>query len=219
MREPKRFADGGGSEELRELLAAAEHDVLEDRRVGRVQAALLLSVAASGSIGGATSATSAKAGATALGINGSKWLLLSALLIAAGTGAGLLLTMRSTTAPSSAASAKGAAPAEPAATSTSNASDPPPEVAAPVTSVSSSRAAPLAPPPRVTNQPVASAPASSAAPSPREGLLLLQARHALGTDPARTLELVRQHEREFPNSQLAPERATLRAEAESRSRQ
>jgi hypothetical protein len=61
-------------------------------------------------------------------------------------------------------------------------------------------------------------PASGGAepPSPREGLLLLQAREALEEDPARALELVKAHERQFPHSQLAPERATLRQEALAR---
>jgi len=48
-------------------------------------------------------------------------------------------------------------------------------------------------------------------PSPREGLLLLQARQALDSDPAKALALIRQHERDFPNSQLAPERKKLLA--------
>lgn len=52
--------------------------------------------------------------------------------------------------------------------------------------------------------------------SPREGLMLLQARQTLENDPQRALELVRQHEREFPNSQLEPERALLRKQATDR---
>jgi hypothetical protein len=55
-----------------------------------------------------------------------------------------------------------------------------------------------------------------AAPSAREGLLLLQARQALDTDPARALSLVRQHEREFPQSQLAGDRARIAALAARR---
>jgi hypothetical protein len=46
-----------------------------------------------------------------------------------------------------------------------------------------------------------------------EGMLLLEARKALETDPARALALVREHEKRFPHSQLAPERARIGAEA------
>jgi len=52
-------------------------------------------------------------------------------------------------------------------------------------------------------------------PLPREGTLLLEARRALPRDPTRALELVRQHAREFPTSQLAPERERIAAEARS----
>jgi hypothetical protein len=69
-----------------------------------------------------------------------------------------------------------------------------------------------------------SAPSSpSASPTPpvtaipeAEGTLLLQAREALETDPARALALVREHEKRFPQSQLAPERARIAAEAANR---
>jgi hypothetical protein len=47
--------------------------------------------------------------------------------------------------------------------------------------------------------------------------LLLEARRMVDTDPARALALVQVHEREFPNSQLARERARLAAEARRRS--
>lgn len=62
------------------------------------------------------------------------------------------------------------------------------------------------------------APVSSgrAAPSAREGALLLQARRALDADPARALALVTIHEAEFPDSQLSPERTRIAAEARRR---
>jgi hypothetical protein len=41
----------------------------------------------------------------------------------------------------------------------------------------------------------------------------------LDTDPARAIALVHAHEREFPQSQLAPERARILAEATDRSNQ
>jgi hypothetical protein len=46
--------------------------------------------------------------------------------------------------------------------------------------------------------------------------LLLEARRALDTDPARSLALVRQHQLEFPESQLAPEAARIASEANRR---
>jgi hypothetical protein len=46
--------------------------------------------------------------------------------------------------------------------------------------------------------------------------MLLQARQTLENDPQRALDLVRQHEREFPNSQLEPERVLLRKHATDR---
>jgi hypothetical protein len=73
---------------------------------------------------------------------------------------------------------------------------------------SSAADAPVAP--RAPRRPPASAP------TPREGALLLEARHALDSDPALTLALVRRHATEFPNSQLAPERARLGSEAAKR---
>jgi hypothetical protein len=50
----------------------------------------------------------------------------------------------------------------------------------------------------------------------REGLLLLEARKALDKDPARALALVKAHRGDFPNSQLAPERNRIEAEAHRR---
>ena len=43
--------------------------------------------------------------------------------------------------------------------------------------------------------------------------MLLQARQALERDPQRALDLVREHDREFPSSQLQPERDLLRKQA------
>jgi hypothetical protein len=88
-------------------------------------------------------------------------------------------------------------------------------IAAPIESVAPS-------PPVETVQPTVSAPPppihrapapTVTATSPREGLLLLQARQALANDPQRALDLVEQHEREFPKSQLTPERSKLREDA------
>jgi hypothetical protein len=59
-------------------------------------------------------------------------------------------------------------------------------------------------------------PASPQAPLAREGALLLEARRSLDTDPAHSLDLVRQHAAEFPASQLNPERERIASEAQKR---
>jgi hypothetical protein len=83
-------------------------------------------------------------------------------------------------------------------------------------------AAPSAPPAGAPLRTAESATAKASAgqpnvPSPREGTLLLQARRMLDTDPVQALVLVQVHEKEFPRSQLALERARIAAEARRRS--
>ncbi len=75
--------------------------------------------------------------------------------------------------------------------------------------------------PRVETRTVATAAIASTAvpaalPTPREGALLLEARRALDSNPGLAGSLVKQHEREFPASQLAPERSRIAAEAARR---
>ena len=82
-------------------------------------------------------------------------------------------------------------------------------------------AAPLSTPPPVATahpraQKAASGLAPSASPGAREGALLLEARRVLDSNPARAIALVHAHEKEFPQSQLAPERARILAEAANR---
>jgi hypothetical protein len=47
-------------------------------------------------------------------------------------------------------------------------------------------------------------------------MLLLEAMQTLDTDPARTLALIREHQRRFPGSQLEQERASIAAQARAR---
>lgn len=61
-----------------------------------------------------------------------------------------------------------------------------------------------------------SSPSSGGASAVREGALLLRARRVLDTHPALALELVQQHAREFPDSQLAPERQQLMTAARAK---
>ena len=73
------------------------------------------------------------------------------------------------------------------------------------------------PPPKAPTAPPPSASAlTPGAPTVREGALLLEARRALDSDPARALSLVHEHEQEFPTSQLAPERFRIEREATKR---
>jgi hypothetical protein len=57
------------------------------------------------------------------------------------------------------------------------------------------------------------APPTSADQAPTEGALLLQARRAMASDPARALALTDEHARRFPSGDLGPEREVLAIEA------
>jgi hypothetical protein len=188
--------------------------VLDDRAVERVRAGLaatgLGSPATTGT--GAPGDAAASGGATkGLGSALVKLGLLSALVAGA-----LALAVRSGT-PTPAAAPSPSASTPVPSTEAPAASSPPAPLPEP--SVEPSPTAPAQRSARAAPRPAPSASlpaASAAAPSPREGLLLLRARQVLEADPARALELLAQHEREFPKSQLAPERATLRRQAEGR---
>jgi hypothetical protein len=228
VNDPKRLLDGGGPEELRSLIAAAEKDVLDDAATERVRSAVIAAVPG-GTATAAVQRTSWQAW-TALASKPISLVLLAGL---AGVGVYAL-----TSAPPS-PGAGTPRTTNPSAPLSEHSSDlpgaklledvphpvsPPPEAPAPAKPIA---AQPAVPAPRANAAPP-SAPASqrsSAAavassipepPSPREGLLLLQARQALESDPARALSLIRQHEREFPNSQLGPERAKLLEDAQKR---
>jgi hypothetical protein len=171
-------------DDLAKLLEAAERDVLEDARVEKVRHGLV----------GAGAFSVAKASA----VKSTLALKIGAVVVAVGTVTTAVILSRPhhVEAPNivpPVASTAIAAPIE---------SVPPPPVETVQTTVS-------APPPSIHRTPAPTATATS----PREGLLLLQARQALATDPQRALDLVKQHEREFPKSQLTPERNKLREDA------
>ncbi|MBI5536175.1 MAG: hypothetical protein HY898_25865 [Deltaproteobacteria bacterium] len=215
--DPQRLADGEGSESLRKLLGAAEQDVLREESRGRVWAAL----AAAGvttAAAATTVASGAKAGSSILAWLGSAKGMVASLVVlaAAGAGVGTWYASRPTaaSAPASAAltaSSRWAALLPPAPSPASSDAPAPQEDPAPAASSSAKRVV-------AASKPSSSAPATTtpAEPTPREGLLLLRARQALDSNPAQALELARQHEREFPASQLAPERAKLMREAQAR---
>ena len=228
MSDPKRLRDGGGSEELRRLVAHAEEDLLSDAAEARLAASL--------------AATGIAADPTpSVGATRSPWwaagkggLLLSLLAGAAALGVAYeAMSLRTPTAATS-TSAKPTAETPtadtPAAARMERPTLPAPSAmlaAPPVASFAESASASPSPasagsiaPRPLGSRRAAEAPRASSevpsAPTPREGLLLMQARQALDVDPARALELVEAHERQFPRSQLAPERATLRREALAR---
>lgn len=213
MSDPERLRDGAGPSELRELIRAAEDDVLDDAATDRVRASLASALPA-GAFGAATLFGRARAGPAS-----NPWTLV--LVAGAATAAAYAYFSSGSPAPQT--------PVTPVASVTGTPYSAPSaaEVPAPPQPASAEPARP-APSASVAPRPVASvtvrvppreAREDAGAPSPREGLLLLQARQALERDSARALDLVRQHEREFPQSQLAPERDKLRSEAEARAAQ
>jgi hypothetical protein len=208
----RRLAEDTSQGDLARALRDAQEDVLSTEAVDRVRAGL-------GRVGvtvGVTSSGGTKA--LTLGVGGFVKLgaLLAVLAITA-----VALRPR-VDAPRSPASSVAAIPTRPSAAVpvlAEPAPAPPPEPTEvpqpeprPLPSVATAaRARPALVLPRpATSEEVPKAP------SLREGALLLEARRALDVSPARTLELVAAHEREFPVSQLEPERDSIRAEAQRR---
>ena len=231
--EPVRWADGGGPGAMHEMLASAEQDVLDEDSAKRVYAAL----AVSGIAAGATVGTVGAKGLLGhLGwIGGGKGLV--AFLVAGSICGGvatwsILRGSGDTPVSATRAVASSVAPPSPVVPAPAAAADdteeePPLDVDSLriVDSPSSlTTRAHVAPPP---TGPVPPSPSTSvAAPVPsspplapttaREGLLLLRARAVLDSNPSYARELARQHAREFPDSQLAPERDKLIRAAEER---
>ncbi len=206
MKDPARLATG--DDELARLVGSAEADVLDDGSVDRVKRGL----AAAGLLAtGSTVATTAKATGTLKALLGATTTKIAIVLVVGGaaTAGGYRYMTRRT--PDAVTPPTVTHVATPEITTPIVA--PPPVVAtiAPEPVQSATPVAHVKPAPTVaaTVAPIE----TSAAPSPREGLLLLQARQRLAADPQRALDLVRQHEREYPNSQLLPERAKLKADA------
>jgi len=202
MEEPKRLSSGGG--ELAQMLAAAEEDVLEQDRVDRVRAGLR----AAGVLGGAA----------AMGGGASKLIGGASLKI----GAALLLGGVLTAIAVHHFTGQEAAPitppivtpiATPIPTPTPTPAPIPTPSAIPIPTPTVTPSATSLPSVVRHAAPTKSAAPVATAPSPREGMLLLQARQSLASDPQHTLDLIRAHEREFPVSQLQPERDKLRADA------
>ena len=213
--DPERLRDDAAAPELARALRGAHDDLLSPAAVARVRAALVVAGVSAGGAGlgaGARSA-SAKLLTVALGVRvGLACLGLAALGLAAGAWMRHSASQASVTTAPTVGASETAIPAlvapDPslpsAVVSPSPTVDPVPASAAPTVAVGAGHARP------------AGRPSSAAEPSPREGALLLEARRALGTNPARSLALVHAHEQEFPASQLGPERARIAAEARQR---
>jgi hypothetical protein len=210
-KDPKRILEDEAPGPLAAMLRAAHGDGLTKEEIERVRAGLAGAAilagagAAAKGTGLLSSSLSAKVG-LALAVvglaSGAAWLALR-------DGAPPPASPPATSAKVEPAAPVGSAiaelqeeqaPSPPTTTATQPSSQPP---QAPSTTPTAGRAAP--------------APSAAASSNPaNEGALLLEARAVLESDPARALELVRQHERQFPNSQLAPERARIEAEATKR---
>jgi len=224
--DPKRIVDDDGASRLAAMLRAAHDDGLTQEEVDRIRAGL------------ATTTIVAGAGTTALGVKRTGMLAsLSAKLglglavvgVASG-GAWFARRAVATVAASPAARWGEATAPLPTTTAHPSARNAPSDPVQAVTSLpepdiearpSAAKAGPHpwrpTPAAPTTPQAAIAQPASPPSTSPAaEGALLLEARRALENDAARALELVREHERQFPNSQLAPERARIEAEAAKR---
>jgi hypothetical protein len=195
MKEPERLLTG--SDELAKLIASATNDVLEDTRVERVWQGVAAGVgtAAAGAAGGGLLK------GTLLKLLGSTVAKIATVLVV-GSGVAVAVTVHQYAGTSHIAHDRAPEPVVSVAS--------PPEVLpmATVPSVTPEdlpKSVAVAPPPK--------AHVSAVQGQPGEGILLLRARQALATDPQRALDLVRQHDRDFPTSQLVPERDKLRAEA------
>jgi hypothetical protein len=236
--DPKRIVEDDGASLLAAMLRAAHDDGLTQEEVDRIRAGLATTIV----VGAGTIV--AGAGTTAWGVKRTGMLAslsaklgLALAIVGVGVAAGGAWLARrdvaTVAAPPAARRGEATAPL-PATTAHPRAPSPPSDPVQSASSLPEARVAAFPPAAKAAPhpwQPTPAAPATPTAPqapiaqpaSPRsatpadEGALLLEARRALDNDAARALELVREHERQFPNSQLAPERARIEAEAAKRS--
>ena len=213
MVDPKRMVREDGTNQLGSMLRAAESDLLTEERVARVRLGLAAAIAI-GPAAGAAIAKRALSTPAKIGI----------AVVAAGVVGSVAHFALWHEPPARAVfSAKSVAPAASPALSTARVTDLPAASALTAGGSTPRREAevPLTAPskPVVSRAPrparLAPLPSSSATPI-SEGALLLEARRALDRDPALAAALVRAHQRQFPDSQLAPERARIAAEASKR---
>jgi hypothetical protein len=228
-REPARLIDGDSCFELAEAARAASRDILSEDAVMRVRGRLLAQgIGVAGAVAGVAAGTKpALTLAGKLVAMPTAWKLGIVAVVALGGGlaASEMAHKRVSTPPAPAVllppvpvPAAASVPA-PLASSSSLALSPEPlQGASPSASArivpTSTALVPSAR--RSVGVAPSAAPSASSGPAPTEGALLLEARRILDSDPARALALVRACEEQFPNSQLAPERARIAAEAQKR---
>jgi hypothetical protein len=203
--DPRRLRDDPTAPEVAQALRGAQGDVLSPDAVARVRAGL----AAAGVVGAGMGALAAAPRSPA-----AKLLGVALRVGLAGLGlAGVVGIASMRHAPGAAEAPSTTGEATPASIPPAPA---PPPVGAPAPPAIDTPAAAAPAEASATRTHASARPPAAAAPSLREGALLLEARRALEIDPARALSLVRAHETEFPRSQLAPERARIAAEARQR---
>ena len=211
MNEPKRLIEEEGTSRLGAMLLAARSDVLTEKQVARVRQGVAVALVIGPGAGAAVAIVVAKRALWAP-------IKITLVVIAAGLVGGIALNLLRSELPAHSVSI-------PRAIATASHSPPKAALDAPspvpavlletASSAEQSKAHPAAPAKVATSpqaRPVPLRPTPTSTPV-NEGALLLEARGALEHDPARALALVRAHERQFPNSQLAPERARIAAEA------
>ena len=217
--DPKRIVEDDGASLLAAMLRAARDDGLTQEEVDRIRAGL------------ATKTLVAGAGATGLGVKRTGILaslsakLGLALAVVGVSASGAWLARRDVATVAAPPAARWAVATAPLPATAAHPSAPSPPVD-PMRSASSLPEARMTARPSATNAPphpgrpqapIAQPVSPPSATPADDGALLLEARRALENDTARALELVREHERQFPKSQLAPERARIEAEAAKRS--
>jgi hypothetical protein len=207
MKDDRELTSSGDEAAFAAVMRAAQGDVLTDEAAERVRKRVAATVA----VAGAGVAVAAAKPCFLLGLSSRVWMASTVAVALAGGGLLLAFGAGRTADPS---------PPEPALVTPSAPTSPPPvppavtPAASSTSTASAPSAAPAASPPRASRPalPQRHRPAVPA----NEGALLLEARSVLETDPARALALVRAHEKQFPDSALAPERGRLAAEATQR---
>jgi hypothetical protein len=216
--DPARWTGGEGGDELAQALRAATSDVLSDEAVARVRAGL--TAAGIGAAAAATTTAVAKpaAAATAKVFTASSLAKAGlAIALVGGLGWGIHATIGAGATDPVVAAPPSATMMPPLATALPPVPEVAPAAAPSALPVPPASAAPAPSPARAVVAPSRPSPSSSpAAEAAREGALLLEARRVLDADPARALSIVRSCERQFPTSQLEPERARIAAEAQKR---
>jgi hypothetical protein len=200
----RRLCDSAADPELARALREARGDVLSPDAVARVRAGLTAA--------GVVAAAAAAAGA-ARPLGGSVVAKVLAVIGVASLGIVGLAALRHTRVPQG--DAAPSAPAAAVAAPASDQGDDPARASIPPLPAPSSNAVAV-PEAAATSKPKLLGAGAKSTAWERDARLLLEARRALDTNPARALALVRQHEAEFPRSQLAADSAKIAAEATRR---